>query len=108
MSATSSENFPTSNGFDEMYHMLPYYAGVYAYDDRPAPELPEERQEFMAVWNQVDLSQWDGKAAKPHGGEEGIHLADLATGDDDMRANAIDWLRPTPRTTIRSSCIFAS
>src|SRR5512142_284181 len=27
------ENFPTANGFDEMYHMLPYYAGVYAYDD---------------------------------------------------------------------------
>jgi arylsulfatase A-like enzyme len=27
------ENLPTANGFDEMYHMLPYYAGVYAYDD---------------------------------------------------------------------------
>jgi arylsulfatase A-like enzyme len=26
------ENFPTANGFDEMYDMLPYYAGVYAYD----------------------------------------------------------------------------
>jgi arylsulfatase A-like enzyme len=24
------ENFPTSNGFDEMRDMLPYYAGVYA------------------------------------------------------------------------------
>ena len=24
------ENLPTSNGFDEMYDILPYYAGVYA------------------------------------------------------------------------------
>ena len=29
------ENFPTANGFDEMYYMLPYYAGVYAYDYLP-------------------------------------------------------------------------
>jgi arylsulfatase A-like enzyme len=28
-----SDNFPTANGFDEMRDMLPYYAGVYAYDD---------------------------------------------------------------------------
>lgn len=27
------DTFPTANGFDEMYCMLPYYAGVYAYDD---------------------------------------------------------------------------
>ena len=35
------ENFPTANGFDEMYYMLPYYAGVYAYDYLPLhPNFP--------------------------------------------------------------------
>ena len=38
------ENFPTSNGFDEMYDMLPYYAGVYAYDDLTLhPNFPRSR-----------------------------------------------------------------
>ena len=50
------ENFPTSNGFDEMYDMLPYYAGVYAYDDPNLhPNFPADDPEFMAIWNQVDL-----------------------------------------------------
>ena len=40
------ENFPTSNGFDEMYDMLPYYAGVYAYDDLALhPNFPVHDQE---------------------------------------------------------------
>ncbi len=35
------ENFPTANGFDEMYYMLPYYAGVYAYEVPAfAPQFP--------------------------------------------------------------------
>ena len=59
------ENFPTSNGFDEMYDMLPYYAGVYAYDDLTLhPNFPVHDKKFMEIWNQVDLSQWDGKAGK--------------------------------------------
>ena len=39
------ENFPTANGFDEMYDMLPYYAGVYAYADKELhPSFPYQRQ----------------------------------------------------------------
>ena len=45
----------------------------------------------MAVWNQVDLSQWDGKASEaPTAVKEEFTYADLATGDDIMRAHAID------------------
>src|SRR3990172_1423055 len=59
------DNFPTANGFDEMIDMLPYYAGVYAYDDLTLhPNFPRNDKDFMAIWNQVDLSQWEGKAAE--------------------------------------------
>lgn len=58
------ENFPTSNGFDEMYDMLPYYAGVYAYVDKELhPSFPTHDKSFMALWDQVDLSQWTGRPA---------------------------------------------
>jgi arylsulfatase A-like enzyme len=89
------ENFPTSNGFDEMYDMLPYYAGVYAYADKELhPSFPTHDKSFMALWDQVDLSQWDGKAgAAPTAVKKEFTYADLATGDDEMRAKAIDWLK---------------
>ena len=38
------ENFPTSNGFDEMYDMLPYYAGVYAYADKEVTNYSKSRR----------------------------------------------------------------
>jgi len=46
-----------------------------------------------AVWNQVDLSHWDGKAGEaPTAVKKEFTYADLATGDDIMRAHAIDEL----------------
>lgn len=88
------DNFPTANGFDEMRDMLPYYAGVYAYDDLTLhPNFPKNDKTFMEIWNQVDLSQWDGKAGQaPTAVKKEFTYADLATGDDIMRAHAIDWL----------------
>ncbi|MBL8907734.1 MAG: sulfatase-like hydrolase/transferase, partial [Rhizobiales bacterium] len=89
------ENFPTANGFDEMQFMLPYYAGVYAYDDPELhPNFPRNDPQFMAAWNQVDLSQWEGKAGEPAKVQKKkFSYADLATGDDLMRAGAIEWLK---------------
>jgi arylsulfatase len=86
------ENFPTSNGFDEMYDMLPYYAGVYAYADKELhPNFPFHDKSFMAIWDQVDLSQWNGQAGEaPTAVKKEFTYADLATGDDIMR--------PTPST----------
>ena len=70
------ENFPTANGFDEMYDMLPYYAGVYAYDDLELhPNFPKNDKDFMKIWSQVDLSPMGRQGRRSaHGDEEGIHL----------------------------------
>ena len=52
------ENFPTAHGFDEMKFMLPYYAGVYAYDYLPLqPDFPVHNKAFMAAWNKVNLAE---------------------------------------------------
>jgi arylsulfatase len=78
-----------------MYDMLPYYAGVYAYDDLELhPNFPKNDKDFMKLWSQVDLSQWDGKAGQaPTAVKKDFNYADLATGDDNMRTRAIDWLK---------------
>ena len=78
-----------------MFDMLPYYAVVYAYDDLTLhPNFPVHDKQFMEIWNQVDLSQWDGKAGEaPKAVKKHFTYADLSTGDDEMRAKAIDWLK---------------
>ena len=60
------ETFPSANGFDEMYLMLPYYAGVYAYEDpKLHPNFPRNDPAFMAIWNKLAvLSQFEGKAGQ--------------------------------------------
>jgi arylsulfatase len=90
------ENFPTSNGFDEMYHMLPYYAGVYAYDDLTLhPNFPAKDPQFMAIWNkEAVLSEFEGMAGQPPKVvKEKFGFADLATVDDEMRSTAVDWIK---------------
>ena len=58
------------------------------------PSFPTNDKQFMALWDQVDLSQWDGKAGEPPTAvKKEFTYADLATGDDEMRAKAIDWLK---------------
>ena len=54
------ENFPTEHGFDQMRYMLPYYAGVYAYDYLPLqPDFPVHDQAFMELWK-----DWLGRRQK--------------------------------------------
>lgn len=94
------ENFRTANGFDEMYHMLPYYAGVYAYDDlRLHPSFPKDDAEFMTIWRQLAvLFEFEGKAGEPAKvSKEKFGYDDLATGDDNMRAKAIEWIKAHAR-----------
>ena len=91
-----AQNFPTANGFDEMYHMLPYYAGVYAYEDLTLhPNFPRNDPAFMKVWKDAAvLSEFDGKAGEPPKViTKDFNYADLATGDDNMRATAVDWIK---------------
>lgn len=90
------DNFPTANGFDEMYDMLPYYAGVYAYEDKTLhPNFPRSDPEFMKTWQQLAvLSQFEGKAGEPAKAvKANFDYNDLKTGDDIMRARAVDWIK---------------
>ena len=89
-----AQNFPTAHGFDEMYDMLPYYAGVYAYEN-PAlhPNFPRGDREFMDMWTKVNLAEWESKAGeKPHVIKDHFNYDDLATADDGMRAKAVDYI----------------
>jgi arylsulfatase A-like enzyme len=89
------EAYPTANGFDEMYHMLPYYAGVYAYDD---PNLnsawPKNDAQFMAIWNKYNLSEWEGKAGQPAKKvRERFDSKNLVTSDTEIRETAVKWIK---------------
>ena len=87
------EAYPIANGFDEMYDMLPYYAGVYAYPDTNlTPDWPADNPEFMKQWNSFNLGQWEGKAGEPAVKQRDFTWEDLATCDTDMRDKAISWL----------------
>jgi len=77
-----------------MYDFLPYYAGVYAYDN-PAlhPNFPTNDVEFMSMWSKVNLAQWEaGLGEKPHTIKQKFTYDDLATADDDMRAKAVKYI----------------
>ena len=88
------ESYPTSNGFAEMYNMLPYYAGVYAYSDpNLTPDWPADNPEFMAEWSKVNLGEWQGKAGMPPVKTREFEWQDLATVDTDMRKTAVQWLQ---------------
>lgn len=90
------ENFPTSIGFDEMYHMTPYYAGVYAYEDPELhPNFPRNDAQFMKEWRALAvLSEFEGKAGeKAKVVTENFNYQNLKTGDDNMRATAIEWIK---------------
>jgi arylsulfatase len=88
------ENFPTAHGFDEMYHMLPYYAGVYAYDDPTLhPNFPFKDADFMKTWSEFNRSEYEGKAGQsPKIVKQTFNYNDLATADDQMRSTAVDWV----------------
>jgi arylsulfatase len=87
--------FPTAHGFDEMYDMLPYYAGVYAYDHLATqPDFPIHNKKFMAAWKEANLSEWSGKAGQaPQVTKKKIGYDDLATFDDNMRADAVKYIQ---------------
>src|SRR5262249_8767443 len=100
------ESYPTANGFDEMYHMLPYYAGVYAYDDPNLnPAWPKNDKEFMDRWSKLNLGEWEGKTGQPPRKVRDFKYTDLATSDTQIRETAIKWIRITPGAVSRSSCI---
>jgi arylsulfatase A-like enzyme len=92
------ESYPIANGFDEMYHMLPYYAGVYAYDDPNLnPAWPKDDKEFMERWSKFNLGEWEGKAGQPARKLRDFKYTDLATSDTQIRETAIKWIKDHAR-----------
>jgi arylsulfatase A-like enzyme len=89
------ETFPIEHGFDEMRYMLPYYAGVYAYDYLPLqPDFPIHNKKFMESWGKVNLSQWEGKAGEPAKVvKKKFGYEDLATVDDVIREDAVNYIK---------------
>jgi len=88
------ENYPTAVGFDEMYHMLPYYAGVYAYDD-PAlnPAWPKDDPKFMAAWNKLNRGEWEQKPGGRPTKLRDFTYKDLATSDTQIQQTAVKWIK---------------
>ena len=78
-----------------MYHMLPYYAGVYAYDYlAKQPDFPIDNKKFMELWEKMNLSEWSGKAGQaPQVTKKKFGWDDLATIDDTMREDAIQYIK---------------
>ncbi|HEX5498634.1 MAG TPA: arylsulfatase, partial [Thermomicrobiales bacterium] len=88
------ESYPIANGFDEMYDMLPYYAGVYAYND-PAlqPDWPADDPAFVAAWNKFNLGEWDGKAGEPPVRTRTFDYTDMPTSDTETQQTAVKWIQ---------------
>lgn len=77
-----------------MYHMLPYYAGVYAYSDpNLTPGWPGNDPEFMDAWNKKNLGEWEGKAGQEPVKTRDFTWQDLATIDNEVRDTAIKWIQ---------------
>lgn len=89
------ENAPTAHGYDEMYDMLPYYTGVYAYSNTDLhPNWPSHDADFLAKWSKVPLSMYDGKAGQSWTvAKQTVTFQDFATMDDNLRGHAVDWIK---------------
>src|SRR6187402_1370977 len=90
------DSFPTAHGFDEMKHMLCYYAGVYGYRDPTLhPWFPNWDEKFVAMWNRiVNDGEYDGVAGQPAKRiKEHFGYADLATIDDEQAASAQEYIK---------------
>jgi arylsulfatase len=81
-----------------MYHMLPYYAGVYAYDDPDLnPAWPKNDKEFMERWSKFNLGEWEGKAGQLPRKVRDFKYTDLAASDTQIRETAIKWIKDHAR-----------
>jgi hypothetical protein len=70
------------NGFDEMHYMLPYYAGVYAYDDsdlHPGFPSKDPGEQYDMIFNGAaptrgDLRSSPGRYSGQDNGWVGIYM----------------------------------
>jgi arylsulfatase len=88
------ESYPTANGFDEMYHMLPYYAGVYAYDDPELnPAWPKNDTKFQEMWKRFNLGEWEQRPGGKPTKVRDFGYKDMAESDAEIRKTAVKWIK---------------
>jgi arylsulfatase len=90
------DSYPIEHGFDEMKHMLCYYAGVYGYRDPELhPWFPNWDPKFVALYDKlVNDGEYEGVAGQPAKQiKQHFGYADLATIDDEQAASAQDYIK---------------
>ncbi len=89
------EYYPTVVGFDEMYHMLPYYANAYTWTDpKVYPDFPRDDPQFMAWFKKVyNDGEWEGVKGQPPKKTKVFTTEDLATCDNRMADTAVKWIQ---------------
>ncbi len=89
------EYYPTAVGFDEMYHMLPYYANAYTWtDEKLYPDFPRNDKAFMAFFrNYYNDGEWEGVKGQPEKKTRVFTAEDLATCDNRMRETAVKYIQ---------------
>ncbi|MFH1114159.1 MAG: arylsulfatase [Pseudomonadota bacterium] len=87
--------YPTAMGFDEMYHMLPYYANAYTWTDTKIyPDFPRNNPEYMKWFNATyNDGEWEGLKGQSPKKTRVFTTGDLATCDNRMAETAIKWIR---------------
>jgi arylsulfatase len=89
------EFYPTEVGFDEMYHMLPYYANAYTWTDpKVYPDFPRNSAKYMKWFKKTyNDGEWEGVKGQPPKKTRVFTSDDLATCDNRMADTAVKWIQ---------------
>ncbi len=89
------EYYPTVVGFDEMYHMLPYYANAYTWTDpKVYPDFPRNSPEYMKWFKEIyNDGEWERVKGQPPKKTRVFKSEDLATCDNRMADTAVKWIK---------------
>jgi arylsulfatase A-like enzyme len=90
------DSYPIEHGFDEMKHMLCYYAGVYGYRDPELhPWFPNWDPKFIEMYDKiVNDGEYEGVAGQPAKQvKKHFGYKDLATIDNEQAASAQNYIK---------------
>ena len=89
------EYYPTVVGFDEMYHMLPYYANAYTWTDPSYyPDFPLKDPTFMKWFKEIyNDGEWEGFKGQPARKTRAFSTEDLKGIDNRMAETASKWIK---------------
>ena len=102
--------YPIAHGFDEMKHMLCYYAGVYGYRDPELhPWFPNWDPKFVEMYDKlVNDGEYEGVAGQPASRSRNTSAIRTSQPSTMNRPPAQKYIKATPKTTNRSSCTSRS